>query len=660
MLPLWLWLWLACASAPPAEEAAVCDAGDVAWVHRAIPLMWGRRPHGSAEVSMWADGAAQLGRAEVIAAMAADPAYVDHWQDVLTDTLRVARSGDRAATTCYSNPLRTTHDGQLAEALGDVAAFDAEVSASAPFNMADVIRSALVADSVVVAWRAHLMAQLYTPVIGANVGPEELEASRRAAFSDAFFASYLHRDLTCLPCHNAAASASPAAPIPGRVETALFGAQEGPPPEAAQQPLMYAGQADGTVSPWGIAPACGQLVPPEDVEDTLLGQEGFFIEPLGSTGSVWQIERALWAGVEDLAAEGYTPDGVTPEAAFAHLVARSIADAAWEEATGSRLTLAHHLPRNAAQRDRLWALADTLAETRFSMRALLQEIATDPYFNAGLPETCGAAGDGLAPVFDPFAETNGPGHRVQRYPARVLIRSAHDALLWPAASRFPAVGDPMQGLQADLGAHVRDAQPGFRGTDFQSLLAYEAAYGSCAPPEREDVGDGCAVTPAVAGCGNCTCEACVCAQDPYCCTVQWDGLCVEMCTEGDCGGCGDQTETGDAVERLLHAAEAQGATAAEVAAALKDRLLAEPTLSGEEAALVEALIEAPLDTPVTDPDAQVRGFRLLCGAWLRSPPALLSLERAQANEPPALSLGVDEDCDRFEALTGLSCPVARP
>ena len=48
-------------------------------------------------------------------------------------------------------------------------------------------------------------------------------------------------------------------------------------------------------------------------------------------------------------------------------------------------------------------------------------------------------------------------------------------------------------------------------------------------------GTGCETTP-WAGCGGCPCEECVCDQDPYCCEVQWDGICVSECEQ--CGGCG--------------------------------------------------------------------------------------------------------------------------
>lgn len=46
------------------------------------------------------------------------------------------------------------------------------------------------------------------------------------------------------------------------------------------------------------------------------------------------------------------------------------------------------------------------------------------------------------------------------------------------------------------------------------------------------------------GCGDCSCEACVCQMDPYCCTSAWDAMCVSRC-EDACGGCGIPNQCGD-------------------------------------------------------------------------------------------------------------------
>ena len=53
--------------------------------------------------------------------------------------------------------------------------------------------------------------------------------------------------------------------------------------------------------------------------------------------------------------------------------------------------------------------------------------------------------------------------------------------------------------------------------------------GACEPSS------GCAVLDQ-GSCGGCLCEPCVCATDPFCCSIGWDGACVSLCLI-DCGGC---------------------------------------------------------------------------------------------------------------------------
>ncbi len=78
-----------------------CDAGDVAWVQRVMPLLWGRRPHGAAEVDLWVQVAAQQGREAVVRAMARDPEYRDAWLDCFADAMYVARTGDKEYARCF-------------------------------------------------------------------------------------------------------------------------------------------------------------------------------------------------------------------------------------------------------------------------------------------------------------------------------------------------------------------------------------------------------------------------------------------------------------------------------------------------------------------------------------------------------------------------------
>jgi len=52
------------------------------------------------------------------------------------------------------------------------------------------------------------------------------------------------------------------------------------------------------------------------------------------------------------------------------------------------------------------------------------------------------------------------------------------------------------------------------------------------------IGGGAGCEPSqTPGCGGCPCEACVCAMDDFCCSTQWDSLCVTECQD-QCGGCG--------------------------------------------------------------------------------------------------------------------------
>ncbi len=65
--------------------------------------------------------------------------------------------------------------------------------------------------------------------------------------------------------------------------------------------------------------------------------------------------------------------------------------------------------------------------------------------------------------------------------------------------------------------------------------------GVCLQP---DTGPGCVVTEGVPGCDGCECEECVCALDAWCCTNQWDTVCVGECTK-ECGACQLATECGN-------------------------------------------------------------------------------------------------------------------
>ena len=70
-------------------------------------------------------------------------------------------------------------------------------------------------------------------------------------------------------------------------------------------------------------------------------------------------------------------------------------------------------------------------------------------------------------------------------------------------------------------------------------LVDEAGCGMCEEEEKT----ACCTPGDGPGCSDPTIEACVCAQDPFCCQAQWDGACVQKVDQLGCGTC--QPELGD-------------------------------------------------------------------------------------------------------------------
>jgi hypothetical protein len=61
-------------------------------------------------------------------------------------------------------------------------------------------------------------------------------------------------------------------------------------------------------------------------------------------------------------------------------------------------------------------------------------------------------------------------------------------------------------------------------TEWDKLCVQKCADAGSCPP------DGCH-TEGGSGCAGCSCEAAVCAEDSYCCSGAWDGFCVDLCIE---------------------------------------------------------------------------------------------------------------------------------
>lgn len=644
---------------PGPDGPESCDAGDAAFVARALPLVVGRKAHGADELALWTRIVEEHGRPTAVRAMTFLPGYVDHWTEWLMDELAVARIGDQQFSSCYSAPLLDDHDGSLAAFIASTPPREGVFGED--FNMVDVLRSSLVADDLSVPWQAHLLARMGQPLEGANVSDLELERNRRVQFGEVFFATYLGRNLTCLSCHNATFSVTSHQeptlnrhwPLAGHVEEALFGAATGAPAADVYSIFRYQGVADvGSVQPWGMSLGCGAFSPDAPPEEDLLGAGGVFIGPRGPDATVFDVEEALANGVADLR-DGLDVGGegaVDGAEALAALVGQHITNRVWTRAMGAPLTIGTFFPRNEAQQTLLATLSDGFVRSGFSLRTLLVEATAHPVFNMGTPDLCDAQTYGLAPLLHPFSiheedearRGNGIGDRIHRLDARTAMRAIHDALGWPQIPHYTSA--EVRRVQADIGAFLRASEPGFAGTDLQGLLAFEAAYGFCAFPFDSILSDlgldgepplegSCTVPGNLPGCDDCACEACVCDADPYCCDTAWDDVCVDQCQD-DCGGCpaGDDDDAGDDgdpqdgdwITGLVQRASAEGYSLGQSMAALRDRVLAQPEMNAREQALIEDLLSTDLDTVIAGQPLDT-ALRAYCGALLVSPQFYLAL-----------------------------------
>lgn len=81
------------------------------------------------------------------------------------------------------------------------------------------------------------------------------------------------------------------------------------------------------------------------------------------------------------------------------------------------------------------------------------------------------------------------------------------------------------------------------------VLLLSAVAGFASPRFLQAASD-CCETGHGPGCSDPVIEACVCAQDAWCCNVEWDGKCVTKVESLGCGTC-SATEPSPAVIDLL-------------------------------------------------------------------------------------------------------------
>ncbi len=395
------------------------------------------------------------------------------------------------------------------------------------------------------------------------------------------------------------------------------------------------------IKPWGQHSDCGIFVAPSLVEPDPLEVAGYFIEQVGVSASVWDLERMLHTGMEDLRdGRDIASDGsIGGEQAFAALVAGSVADKVWGEVFGSPLTVPNHFSRNEAQQLRLLALSERFSDSGWSLVELLAAIALDPLFNLPVPAASpvDASPYQLPAVFNPWVNdqedeelrANSIGDIVHRKSGRVLVQTVTYALGLRALPSFPDDSEDVSTearLQEDLGFRLKDSVHGFEGNDFQGLTSWEFAYGLCTVGEERVDGCGPRTT---AGCDGCACEWAVCTTRPSCCDVRWDATCGGFCSASP-EGCVPPDEPAEApiawIDRLVEAAAdwdqanpETPATLGDAVAALRDRLLADPTMESDEVADLEALLAEQLSTPISMIGDLSQELRWACAALVASP-----------------------------------------
>ncbi len=212
-----------------------------------------------------------------------------------------------------------------------------------------------------------------------------------------------------------------------------------------------------------------------------------------------------------------------PDQALALLVGANTVNSIWSEVMGYPLPIDNGFPRNDQQRNVLWNLTEfNFLNRHWSPRETLIAIFKFRFYNR-LPPSANSGGTGyeMSMLFDPWVEGdprippqavdgwvpggaaptpdgsyvaadhperhhNAMTEIVHRYSARNLLNSVSRAMAWPKPKRFPNSAYPSAALAGSIGQFIKDAEPGFRGTDMQGLLAWENQLGLCAKPNPGD------------------------------------------------------------------------------------------------------------------------------------------------------------------------------
>ncbi|APR83109.1 Hypothetical protein A7982_08458 [Minicystis rosea] len=488
------------------------DAGDGAWVEQVVPAVLGRKPVNAMESRVLVDLMHQKGREAVVDVLMARPDFEEYWAVVLADMLKLQRDGlmpqanlaDSASMACWNTPtLYTSFAGAQGGLAGTLSSqIDPTLTVTLPnnFSMADVLRSAIARDDLFTPFRAQLLS------LGKSGRSHSSEAQT------AFLRGFVNRQSDCVSCHTSTWSRVDIAPVPLDLDGALFPNGS----VSADRVGTAFGEGGGTtIAPFGhMSAGCADILQGSVADAYTPQNEGSDFAGLHPSDDahydVLDLDRALLAGRNALTATDLSIDlsqrqdagrsfsfgSLSGEKSFAAALALSATEAVVKALEGHGLTLPHGHPRVDEQRYYLQGYASSLVFMNWSLRYLIKSLVLRGTFNMVAPSEAPSAYP-FPMFFNGWAKNdvgagqnvNGQGDLVHRYNIPALLSAAHHALGWPTPKVAPGSGATgvidtfmSKELARDLGRYESLARPGKDDVDFQSLLTWEAAVGTCRKP----------------------------------------------------------------------------------------------------------------------------------------------------------------------------------
>ena len=301
-------LLIGCNGCPPVIRDS--DAGDYAFARQVIPILYGRKAKGYDEIKLVGDMSARVGREITVRALMEHHEFVDHWAEFFVDQMRVNREGEKEQSRCFDPTVHTAGNssglaGWMRLTSPDI--IDPGFAGFGVYSMTDVIRSSILLDDLSPAYRAYLFPLVFHPPRGNQVSEE----NKRKEIFAALESVYLSRKNECLSCHNSAFSTTGpesdwnrAHPIRGYFEQAIYGNHIGRDPKELIS-MVRTDVNNGFIRPWGMISECGTFKNSVNPDNLLQqGEVAFLSGSHGQQGTVFDIERRLRAGIENIAANG--------------------------------------------------------------------------------------------------------------------------------------------------------------------------------------------------------------------------------------------------------------------------------------------------------------------------------------------------------------------